>query len=138
MTVMVLGLNKFDQKSNLSWSSVSTGESNEDLLIPLASSSNSSIVSISQNYVNWTSKSDLEIVGHLSGKSLIKQKRFIDVTEYVKSDGAQKTFLLWRPFRHPAYNDSIVADDLDNGSVMKISSAQSADCQNRPELIIYF
>ena len=142
VTALVLGIRNqtttWDQNS-ASWSYLS---STSGLNILNALPSGNVIANVSQNFINWSSSSNLCIVGHITGvKGQLNQAKMIDVTEYLtnlfNSGSSTATFVLYRPFRHPAYKTSsggIPADNLSSGSTIKFSSHLSS---NKPQLIQY-
>ena len=142
VTVLVLGIKNavanWDQNS-ASWSYLS---STSGLNILNALPSGNVIANVSQNFINWSSSSNLCIVGHITGvKGQLNQAKMIDVTDYItslfNSGSSTATFVLYRPFRHPAYKTSsggIPADNLSSGSTIKFSSHLS---NNKPQLIQY-
>jgi hypothetical protein len=128
---LVLGLSNPNvtlDESNASWDSLSSVGKGLNILMPL--SSGTVIDSISKNFINWASPSNIEIVGHITAKYGIRNEtRMIDVSEYVsnviRNNGKYMTFFLYRPYRHPAYkteSGSTHADDLSNGSLIRFSS----------------
>jgi hypothetical protein len=109
-----------------------------NILKPLASGT--LIDTINKNFINWASSSDIAIVGHISApRAVSNQDRIIDVTEYVRemlrSGQNVFTFVLYRPFRNPAYATAagtIPADNLSNGALVRLSAINSA---NPPQLL---
>jgi hypothetical protein len=141
VTLQVLGLrNRTWNQTTASWTSLTNG-----IQILKTLSSGYVIDSINKNFINWPSSADIAIVGHVSGRFGSKnQVKMIDVTEYVKSvinsGGKQFTFVLYRPYRFPSYKTSagvLPADNLSNGSLVKISSATASLSSNSPQLIQY-
>ncbi len=139
--LVILGLRNSSNRWNettSSWNSLSSSSSGLNILKPLASGS--LIDTINKNFINWASSSNIAIVGHLSAsKGAKNQVRLIDVTEYVrdmlKSGQTVLTFVLYRPFRNPAYSTSagtIPADNLSDGSIVWLSAINSA---NPPQLL---
>ena len=110
--------------NSVAWNALSS------LLNPLASGT--LINSVSQNFVNWNSSANFYIADHLSVNQMNNQIKQIDVTDYVKQvinlGGSQLTFVIYRPFRHPAYQSAspIPADGLSQGSVAKFYGLYSA------------
>jgi hypothetical protein len=143
VTALVLGIRNptstWDQNS-ASWSLLSNSSNGLKILYPLPSGN--VIANVSQNFINWSSSSNLCIVGHITAmKGQINQTKMIDVTDYItslfNSGSSTATFILYRPFRHPAYktsSGSIPADNLSSGSTIKFSSHLS---NNKPQLIQY-
>jgi hypothetical protein len=140
MTVMILGLNSnFAALNNPTWTSLSSNAVGSDLLN--ARPSGVVINTISQNFINWPSSTNPVIAGHVTANADSPgQDRIIDVTEYAdkiyKSGGSMLSFVLYRPFRHPAYTNTLVpisGDDLSKGATMVISS--SSNCNSPPQII---
>jgi hypothetical protein len=141
MTLMILGLSSsFGLQSNPTWSSLSTQTTGFDILAPLASGS--VINTVGQNFINWSSGSNPVIAGHVTANAVnLNQDRLIDVTEYAnsvyRSGGTRLSFVLYRPFRHPAYSGTTstsvlaIGDELSNGSILHISS----NCDSPPQII---
>ncbi len=143
VTLMILGLSSsFGLQLNPTWSSLSTRNSGYDILTPLASGL--VINRVAQNFINWSSGANPVIAGHVTANSVnLNQDRIVDVTEYAnsvyKTGGTLLSFILYRPFRHPAYDGTtstsmpVPSDDLSNGSLVKISS--SSNCASPPQII---
>jgi hypothetical protein len=140
MTLMILGLNSnFAALNNPTWNSLASNITGNDLLNPLPSGK--AITTVAQNFINWSSSTDPVVAGHVTATADSPgQDRIVDVTEYAdkiyKSGGSMLSFVLYRPFRHPAYAGTsansvdIQSDDLSNGAVLEISN-----CQSPPQLI---
>ena len=100
---------------------------------------------IYKNFINWSSSTNISIVGHfiikyddMSKDNNDKLKeRMIDVSDYVNdminSNLYDLTFILYRPFRHPSYKTgygNLEADDLSNGAVLRFYGSNSiSPCQ---------
>ena len=130
LTLTVLGINNVSSAWNANttcWNAFSNS-------ILTALNSGTRIDAIYKNFINWTSSSNISLVGHVTGKRNSKaQLRMIDVTDYVGSMiGAGKTeltFVLYRPFRHPEYSTAcgpVLSDDLSAGASLKIAGINTA------------
>ena len=131
VTAVVLGFlnpNFIFSQVHSSWSSMSS-LIGSNILTSL--NSGTRIDSVIKNFINWSSITDISVVGHITGKSGIVGKnedRMLDVSEYVSSliekNAEYFTFLIYRPFRYPSYKQTevIPEDNLSNGSLIKLSS----------------
>jgi hypothetical protein len=141
MTLLVLGLRKSSINLNqysITWNKMSFVLNKLD--------SGSLINSVSKNFINWASIDDIQIVGHINVRwvdmNVNKRERMIDVSDYVDKmknlDINDLTFLIYRPYRHPAYKTgygSVKADDLSSGALVKFYSALDSNSNLRPQLI---
>jgi hypothetical protein len=125
----ILGVSNFTwNESEITWNKLAA--SGPSILRKL--DSGQVIDSVSKNFIDWTSPSDLTIAGHVNASPDNQiQERMIDVSDHVAKMVGRNltnvTFLIYRPFRHPAYTTgygSLRADDLSNGSLVQISNPQ--------------
>ncbi len=145
VTVMILGILNPSltlSASSASWNSL-TNMSSNGLNILNVLSSGKALANITDNFINWSSQSNITIVGHLTGTvGVSNQQRMVDVTDYVNNvinaGGTTLTFFMYRPFRHPNYltgNGNVTFDNLAYGSLIQLSGVGSA---NPPQLLTYY
>ena len=141
--VQVLGIvsPKADwNQTSASWTSLSNATNGIKMLTPLTSGMR--IDSVNKNFINWPSLSGITVVGHVTVKAGAKnQSKLVDVSDYLKNvisiGGSSLTFLLYRPYLHPAYSTSagiIPGDDLSGGAKIRFYSVNSAF---PPQLVQY-
>ena len=161
MIIMILGIRNVPNdwiQSTISWTKLSDTTLN-DPTTSTNNNNNSNILNrldsgilingIYKNFINWSSSTNISIVGHFIIKydDITKdnndklKERMIDVSDYVNdminSNLYDLTFILYRPFRHPSYKTgygNLEADDLSNGTFVKFFGSYS---QNPPTLLMF-